>query len=313
MNPPGFYGPDPPPSQTKSINPLLQSGLMTEDIEMGAVGCKRKWEEGPGEEGGPDVHPAETVNAAVRVRRSTRPFCQKWFTVHVLGLTWPNLGKRVNLAVVMASDGLPVPVTAPVMESPGYPQYSTCSARPSKNCLAFRRRDGAVHGTAVTSTRLSSDISMGYSILDLNVTLRVVRLFEYIEALPGSRDSQGRRTLSNGPVTMPRTSLALPEAKQNVVKFGNTSMVKKWSHIYVSPLAESGLSVAENTNPLRGCDAPVFQRAVGLESCAVAVPLSSRDNSRRNQHDTCGTGAVEPWLRSWMRALLFNRNLCKEV
>ncbi|KAJ7245056.1 hypothetical protein C8J57DRAFT_1242357 [Mycena rebaudengoi] len=234
----------PPPSQTKSINPLLQSGLMTEDIEMGAVGCKRKWEEGPGEEGGPEVHPAETVNAAVPVWRSTRPLRQKWFTVRVLGLTWPNLGKRVNLAVVMASDGLPpVPVTALVMESPGYPQYSTCSARPSKNCLAFRRRDGAVHGTAVTSTRLSSNISMGYSILDLNVTLRVVRLFEYSEALPGSRDSQGRRTLSNGPVTMPRTSLVLPEAKQfkpisnttkNMVKFGNTSMVKKWSHICVT-------------------------------------------------------------------------------
>ncbi|KAJ7240273.1 hypothetical protein C8J57DRAFT_1245480 [Mycena rebaudengoi] len=66
----------------------------------------------------------------------------------------------------------PVPVTAPAMESLGYPQYSTCSARPSENCLALRR-DGAVHGTAVTSTRLSSDISMGYSILDLIVTLRL--------------------------------------------------------------------------------------------------------------------------------------------
>ncbi|KAJ7280631.1 hypothetical protein C8J57DRAFT_1219935 [Mycena rebaudengoi] len=104
-----------------------------EDIKMGAVGCKRKWEESPGEEGGPEV----TVNAGV--------------------------GKRVNLAVVMASDGLPpVSMTATVVESSGHPQYSPCSARPSKSCLALRR-DGTVHGTAVTGTRLSSDISIGYS------------------------------------------------------------------------------------------------------------------------------------------------------
>ncbi|KAJ7261199.1 hypothetical protein C8J57DRAFT_1232751 [Mycena rebaudengoi] len=111
--------------------------FMAEDIKMGAVGCKRKWEESPGEEGGPEVYSAETVNAGV--------------------------GKRVNLAVVMASDGLPpVSMTATVVESSGYPQYSPCSARPSKSCLALRR-DGTVHGTAVTGTRLSSDISIGYS------------------------------------------------------------------------------------------------------------------------------------------------------
>ncbi|KAJ7249964.1 hypothetical protein C8J57DRAFT_1239526 [Mycena rebaudengoi] len=173
---------DPPPSQTKAINPLLQSGLMTEDIQMGAVGCKRR------------VQERRVAPKCILQRRLMLRFVRgeahdhKWFTVHVLGLTWPNLGKQVNLAVVMASDGIskltyvpdvnfpyrlpPVPVTAPAMESPGYPQYSTCSARPSENCLALRR-DGAVPGTAVTSTRLSSDISMGYSILDLIVTLRL--------------------------------------------------------------------------------------------------------------------------------------------
>ncbi|KAJ7204917.1 hypothetical protein C8J57DRAFT_1259133 [Mycena rebaudengoi] len=144
---------DPPPSQTKSINPVLQSGLTAEDIEMGAIGCKRKWEEGPGEEGGPEVHPAETVNAAV--------------------------GKRVNLAVVMASDGkltyvpyVNFPYRLPGRGIPGLStvQHMLCTAIEELSRPPSERHSSR---TAVTSTRLSSDISMGYCILDLNVTLRL--------------------------------------------------------------------------------------------------------------------------------------------
>ncbi|KAF7372302.1 hypothetical protein MVEN_00090400 [Mycena venus] len=50
---------------------VLQSRLTAEDIEIGAIGCKRKREEDPEEEGGPRVNPAEMVNAGVGVRRST--------------------------------------------------------------------------------------------------------------------------------------------------------------------------------------------------------------------------------------------------
>ncbi|KAJ7279921.1 hypothetical protein C8J57DRAFT_1220458 [Mycena rebaudengoi] len=122
--------------------------FMAEDIKMGAVGSKRKWEESPGEEGGPEVHSAETVNAGVGVRRSTR----------ARKLTYVPHVPYVNFPYWLP----PVSMTATVVESSGYPQYSPCSARPSKSCLALRR-DGTVHGTAVTGTRLSSDISIGYS------------------------------------------------------------------------------------------------------------------------------------------------------
>ncbi|KAJ7212877.1 hypothetical protein C8J57DRAFT_1256178 [Mycena rebaudengoi] len=147
---------DPPPSQTKSINPLLQSGLMTEDIEMGAVGCKRR------------VQERRVALKCILQRQLMLRFVRGEVHDHVRLESDLTYVPYVNFPYRLP----PVPVTAPAMESPGYPQYSTCSARPSENCLALRR-DGAVHGTAVTNTRLSSDISMGYSILDLIVTLRL--------------------------------------------------------------------------------------------------------------------------------------------
>ncbi|KAJ7234102.1 hypothetical protein C8J57DRAFT_1249479 [Mycena rebaudengoi] len=160
---------DPPPSLTKSINPLLQSGLMTEDVEMGAIGCKRRVQE---RRVAPECILQRRLmlwfvcgEAHDHVKSESDMGCVIRLETGELGVTYvPYINFPYRLP--------PVPVTAPTMEPPGYPQYRTCSARPSKNCLALRR-DGAVHGTAVTSTRLSSDISMGYSILDLSVTLKL--------------------------------------------------------------------------------------------------------------------------------------------
>ncbi|KAJ7233431.1 hypothetical protein C8J57DRAFT_1249909 [Mycena rebaudengoi] len=168
---------DPPPSQTKGINPLLQSGLMTEDIEMGAIGCKRR------------VQERRVAPKCILQRRLMLRFVggeahdHKWFTVHVLGLTWPNLGKRVNLAVVMASDGI-------------------------------------IDGTAVTSTQLSSDISMGYSILDLIVTLRLYQDPETPKAVKWpSNDAKSFLGSSGG-----KTVQTDVKHHRELIKFGNTSM-----------------------------------------------------------------------------------------
>ncbi|KAJ7262163.1 hypothetical protein C8J57DRAFT_1232280 [Mycena rebaudengoi] len=166
---------DPPTITDKGINPLLQSGLMTEDIEMGAIGCKRR------------VQERRVAPKCILQRRLMLRFVggeahdHKWFTVHVLGLTWPNLGKRVNLAVVMASDGI-------------------------------------IDGTAVTSTQLSSDISMGYSILDLIVTLRLYQDPETPKAVKWpSNDAKSFLGSSGG-----KTVQTDVKHHRELIKFGNT-------------------------------------------------------------------------------------------